>query len=403
MARRHIMLTGVFALAVLTGCQTPYHKQVRNEATDRYELVNAQVEYDQAKQAFATGQFEKSLKLVNGAIARYPKRADYFVLQGRVFLETNRLEAALESFAKATEIDPEAPQPHYFTGIVFQRWSDHEKAVASYTRAAELDSESVQYLLASAESYVALQQYDDARRVLEERLNYFEHNAAMRQLLGQVSLLQGRPVDAVSHLREARVLNPDDPLLMEELARAEFAAGQFAQAHYSVERLQAMLGDDERPDLMHLEARCLAMLHRSSDARNLYLKLSQLTPADASVWIELGNVSYDLGDMRRVAMCASRAIALDPDRYEGHLLKGLSEQHLDNDAAAVASLRRASELAPAVAWPHLLLGLLLEEQGRRQDALNAYAAALRAEPDNADAKRLFDGLDSSTASVGSEH
>jgi len=404
-----IGITLLFTLA--SGCTGPTRagQEARAQATERMEFVHAQMAYDQARQSFGTGQLDKALKMAETAIARAGDQPAYHVLHGRILLEQHNLEEALRSFDRALELEtrlgeaggtvPPGPpgrntlaEGHYFRGIVFERWSDPAKASEAYLKAWELDNTEVQYLLASAEMLITMQRFEEARTMVEPKLSYFEHNAALRQLLGQIALLEGDAGKAARLLGEARLLNPEDNMLLEELARAQFAAGQYVQSHYSVTQLQKLVGE-ERADLMHLEARCLVMLDRASDARNLYLRLSQLTPADPSVWIELGNVAFEVGDFRRVASCSTHIMALAPHRFEGYLLRGLFEQHAGNHEEAIRQLQKAAELAPDVAWPHVVLGVALESSGKREQAILAYGAAIRAEPGNSEALRRLERMD----------
>jgi L-aspartate oxidase len=53
------------------------------------------VSFDQAKQAFETGELDKARKEVESAIARSDKEAKYWSLLGRIELEAKRLERAL--------------------------------------------------------------------------------------------------------------------------------------------------------------------------------------------------------------------------------------------------------------------------------------------------------------------
>ncbi len=394
-----IGLAVIVAMASGCGGPTKAGQEARADATERMELVHAQMAYDQAKQTFATGQLEKALKLLNSAIARVETQPDYHLLRGRILFEQGNLEGATNSLDRAIELNPTLAEAYYFKGIAFERWSDPELASEAYLKAWEIDNTQVQYLLASAEMLITMGRFAEAKALIEPRVSYFEHNAALRQLLGQIALLEGDAAKAARLLSEARLLNPEDNTLLEELARAQFAAGQFAQAHYSITQLQGLVGG-ERPDFMQLEARCLVMLDRTSEARNIYLRLSQLTPADPAVWIELGNVAFEVGDFRRVASCSTHIIALAPDRFDGYLLRGLYEQHSGNNDAAIAQFRKAAELAPEVAWPHLLLGIALEEQGNREAAIVAYGAAIRAEPANREALRRLERMDSEVLTEG---
>ena len=140
---------------------------------------------------------------------------------------------------------------------------------------------------------------------------------------------------------------------------------------------------------LHLEARCLTMLNRGSEARELYIELARLRPSDSVVWSELGALAWDLGDYRRVAQCSVQMIALAPDRYEGYMLNGISERQKHNLPEAIKQFQQACKRAPDVALPHLLLGQSLEQTGDLAAAKVAYNDAMTAEPANTEARDLL--------------
>ncbi|UCD74988.1 MAG: tetratricopeptide repeat protein [Phycisphaerales bacterium] len=361
---------------------------MRAEARGRVDAFNSQLSYDQAKQAFEVGRFEIAMRQIDGALARYPDAPEYHLLKGRICLETHRLEEAIDSFVTALEKDENCAEAYYFAGIVLQRWSDDEAAYEHYSRAYEIEPANVQYLLAAAESLIALGEFEVARELVEEKLAYFEYNAALRHLLGQIAMLQGDPVTAAECFAQARLLNPDDLTLLEELVWAQFAAGSFSQCYDSITYLKHLL-DEPRADLLRLEARCLAIMERNTEARDLYLKIIRNNGADLEAWIELGTLAWELGDFRRVAQCSERIIAIAPDRYEGYLLKGVYERETGNDQEALRLFREAASRSPHAALPHLMLGRMLENTGDLEGAVTAYAHAARIETNNTDAQVLM--------------
>lgn len=178
-------------------------------------------------------------------------------------------------------------------------------------------------------------------------------------------------------------------MVLEDLARAQFESGQFGQAYQTLQTLQG-LGIENRPDLMHMEARCLTLNGRMTEARSVYLELTRQSPSNADVWAELGNVALEVGDYRRVALASSRVMSLAPERYEGPMLKGLYEQHRGNLNGAIENLHHATQLAPEATWPRLLLGLAYEDQGSINQAAACYKTVLDSDPDNEQARRLYD-------------
>jgi len=352
-----ILASALLGLAACGGGSGPsYREQVRIDANERFNLVNAQLNFDQARQAFDCGQFDRAMKEIEVAIARSPSQASFHVLKGRILLETHRLEQAVAALDRARELEPARAEASYFTGVVYERWSNDDAAHSHYLAAFDREPTNVGYLLAAAESMISLGRYEESRALVESKQEYFENNAALRHLLGQIALLQHDPARAVALFSEARLLDPDDVNLLEELARAQYEAGDFARCLQSVCQLQELAKND-RPDLRLLEARCLTALGREQEARELYLKLSRSSPtsSDPNVWIELGALAYDIGDDRRVAQCGQQLVSIAPHRFEGYLLKGLFESRQGHGDEAIAFMREAVARAGGSELPQLAL------------------------------------------------
>lgn len=398
MTRRLICVLSL-ALVTLTlvACSGPTKTglEARDQAHGRMNLMNARVHYDQAKRSFEVGQFQKAMQEIDKAISRKDDQPQYYILRGRILLEQHRLEGALASISSAFEHDPQSAEAHYYAGIIYQRWSNNEKAYEHYMNAFEHDSTNVQYLLAAAESMIDMDDDAGAEELIVQHMSYFEHNAAMRHLLAHIALLRDDAKTAASHLREARMLNPTDDVLLEELAWAKYVAGQYARSYETIRELLARI-DEPRLELRLLEARCLTFLDRKREARALYLELSRKHPSEPNVWIELGSLAWQIRDFQRVSIAGSRAVALAPERYEGYLLQALHAREHGEIEQATLLVKQAAERAHDTALPHLLLGRTLEDAGEHEEALAAYGEALRIEPENDQANRLFANLSEKT-------
>lgn len=384
-------------LSMLIGCGGPTTRgiEARSAAAERVNMVNAQVSFDQARRSFETGELDRALREVNQAISRYEDIGEYHLLKGRILLEMHRLEAAMRSFVDAIELDDEVAEPHYFAGVINQRWSRHEQAFEHYLSASKNDKENVQYLLAAAESLIALGRYAKAREIVTKRLDYHEHNAALRHLLGHIAILEDRPVEATKLLQQARLLKPDDAMLLEELAWARFDAEQYSACHGAIQKLyQTVPSAKDRSDLRLLEARSLSRMERYIDARRIYMELTRQIPGEADVWIELATVSLEVGDDRRLDEASARVMRIAPERYEGYLLRAVYERDRGNIDQAERlfeqSILRAGETRSEGAHlSYLFLGRMLESRGRLNQARNAYAGALRYKPESITAQRML--------------
>ncbi len=392
MTRSILVVTLAAAGALTAGCGiSPKGQAERDAARERVAGLNAELAYDQAWQEYETGQFDKATDAINTAIKLHPKVSMYHLLVGRINLETGNLEQASAALKQALELDPGSAEAHYFLGIVHQRWSDDSSALEEYLAAHEADDTIVAFALAAAETMVALEDYDGAESFIREKLDRFEHNSAMHQLLAQIAMLKGDAVAAADLYNEAWRFDPENQGLLEELAYAQFAAERYDKTLSSIREL-IRLAKERRPDLVRFEARCLAAMDRLPEARNAYMEVTRVTPQDVEVWADLGAVAWEMSDYHAVALAGSRLKQLAPERFEGYLFMGINERQNGNLEEAAKLLELAASRSQDRAMPRLLLGQILEEQGDVEAALDAYAAGLAIEPDSEEAARLWSDL-----------
>jgi len=143
-----------------------------------------------------------------------------------------------------------------------------------------------------------------------------------------------------------KLRNPLNDLLDE--AQADLDKNDFAAAIVPLQKFLA-----EKPDVAfaHFQlAYAFTALKRTDEARAEYLKTTDLDPKMAEAYLNLGILQLDK----------------DP-------------------AAAVAPLRKATELLPAQSRPRVLLGLALERSGDSADAAASFEAASRLDPNDVEA------------------
>ncbi|MEE8155043.1 MAG: hypothetical protein V3T53_08855, partial [Phycisphaerales bacterium] len=110
-----LSLTCLVTAVYVVGCSGGgYHEEMRSSARERVAIFNAQLAYDQATQAFNTGRFDQAMREIVAAIQQYPQNPGYYLLQGRILMETHRLELSIRAFEKAIELAPEFAEAHYY-------------------------------------------------------------------------------------------------------------------------------------------------------------------------------------------------------------------------------------------------------------------------------------------------
>jgi len=388
-------LAAALALTMIAGCVSPGHGKHTSEALaqaqDRMASLKAGTNWDMAQQQFLVGDLKKALENVDKSLAFKDSVPKSHTLKGRIFMELGQLEGAIQSFERALAIDPAFVEAHYYLGIAKERASMYEEALEKYQAAAALDPSNPQYPLASAEMLIELGRLDQAEKLMNESRSAFEHNAGVRQTLGHIARLRGQPAQSAELFEEAHLLAPDDLSLLEDLAVAQMESGRPAEAEYNLGKLLENKQFADRKDLKHLRARCLVMLDRPVEARHLLMEITSedAGASDFQAWVDLGNVALMLGDHTRVRIAAGRLRALAPKRPEGYMLAAMQLRRAGELDEALKQVEQASARADGRSAPLLLQGLILQEMGRPKKAEESFIAALQAEPNDKQAKRML--------------
>lgn len=335
--KRFAIIAGIILLCIGCGGPTKAGLEARANAHMRMDSVNADLAAQQAKQQFEVGQLDKAIETINAAIARYSANGHYHLLRGRILLEQHRLDAAFHALTEATIYTPELAEPHYFLGVLHQRWGEDDKALESYKLAMNNDSTHPQYLLATAETHVALQQYDEAIEMLTTSNKEFQHHPSVSSLLGQIYLSKGQPELATTWLEDSRLLGSHSAESLTALATTQFQSGKYADCLHSLALLE---GEQQSlsPTFRRIKGKCLSVTGRQIEGRDICLLVTRETPEIAGAWIDLGYIAWKMGDYDRLGVCGSKITLLDPMLPEGALFEGISAMHAGNDFFATEKL-----------------------------------------------------------------
>lgn len=383
------LISATLAAGLLSGCGPSTKKQVVSGAEVRWRQMRSTMALQMAQQQFDTGDLELAEKTVTNALAQDPKNAKLYVLAGRISIERGQLERAYHFFEQSVDLDGKAPQPHYYQGIVLQRWQEYARAEVEYRKAFDLEPDNVSYLMAVGEMRVADGRPDEALKLLEGKLVYFDQNASLRVAIGRIHQIAGRPLKAIDYFQKALILDPDNHAVVEDMALAQIDAGQFDEAAATLRQLIVLPEYKDRKDIARLLAKTYLSVGRIDDARAIYLQQRRNDPEDVEAWVGLGETSWASGDASATLLAAERVMRLAPQRSEGYLMAGLAlrKQHKPDQAAGM--FEKASKARPDNVGSMLLWGAALEEAGRKDQAAKVYQQVLERDPNNDRAKKLL--------------
>ncbi|MCX5661749.1 MAG: tetratricopeptide repeat protein [Planctomycetota bacterium] len=379
----------------MTGCNADKpkgHQQNVNVANERWLKMRSALMLGMAQQQFDTGDLDQCERSLNEAFSQDPKNARTILLIGRLALERGQLERASQRFTESIALDAKLSQPHYYQGIVLQRWQRFDQALDQYRQAYDLEHDNAAFLLAVTEMLVAGDKVDEAIKELEERITYFDQNAAIRGALAELHTMKKDYPGAINFYQQALVLKPDDASMLESLAGVQTLAGKNNDAIRTLERVCSDKARADRRDLQHRLAAAYFKGGRLAEAKERYVKLTQSDAGDAQAWMRLGEVAWALKDTSGTMLAANRAVALAPTNQEGYLLIGMVWQQRNRVDEAIKMFDKAAEVAPQSADPVVLRGIALERAGRKSAAAEAYAEALKRKPGDTKIEGLLAGV-----------
>lgn len=228
---------------------------------------------------------------------------------------------AAEAFRAAAGARPSDPVAHYYLGSALLQLERHRAALDALDRALELREAFPEARLARARVWMRMGEYAPAEGDLRRILDLQPDSLPALFNLGFILYRTGRYEEAMERLEAVRVRHPDHP-----------------DAPYLMGKAAMRLGLEDR-------------------ARREFEAAIRLDPDNAGAYFNLGNLLVREGESREGEEFLARFKVL-------------------SDAQTAREHRR--EVVSGL----VLEGYLLQKEGRMEDAIGKYRAALEVEPDH---------------------
>jgi tetratricopeptide (TPR) repeat protein len=191
-------------------------------------------------------------------------------------------------------------------------------------------------------------------------------------------LTAGRPADAIAPLRDAALLEPSNAIIQHDLGLACLEVGLISDAIAALR--QAVASDPGYADSYFRMGIALETLGDTNGAIVAYDRATQLLPSLTEAWFRAGALVYTLGHRDEAIGCFRRAAAVGGNSSFGRLGKARALLAEDRNREAEQVLRRTLALDPENAMAHDLLGNLLSEFGRFDEARECFQRAIEIAP-----------------------
>ncbi|WP_437958844.1 tetratricopeptide repeat protein [Sorangium sp. So ce119] len=286
------------------------------------------------------------------AAASDPEIVEAYTLLGTVHLTKSRMSAAEQAFAAAVKIDPQAVRALIGNGEVLYRSGRYSEAQARFEAAARADAQKLAAHIGKAKTWLAQERMKEAKDLLKGLQKTHAADPQVAYWLGRTELALGNKKEAEQAYLDAVKSSENRP--------------EVVDAYVALASLLSSLGRNE-------EAAA-----RLSEATAKFPDLPALHKAKAEVALQTGR--YDEA-RQELELALAKEDDLGSQFKLGEAYRRL--RRFDDAARVFDKVTAADKDYPGLA---LERGLLFEETGQSERALEMYADALRKAPNDIDLK-----------------
>ncbi len=214
-------------------------------------------------------------------------------------------------------------------------------------------------------------------------MSHSPNPAAPRQVapllaLATQALRAGRPADAISPLHDAAQLEPSNAFIQHDLGLACLETGRIPDAIAALQR--AVTSDPRYGDAYFRMGIALEKLGDIRGALTAYKRTTELLPTLAEAWFRAGALFHTLGYRNDSSGCFRRAAVTGGRNSFGRLGRARALLIEDRNQEAEQVLRETLVADPRNAMAYELLGNLLSELGRFDEARACFERAIAIAP-----------------------
>jgi len=188
----------------------------------------------------------------------------------------------------------------------------------------------------------------------------------------------GQYIKAEKDYREVLRLNPNEPAALSQLGGLYLEQGQMLQAYPLLKQATDLNPEDVELQLKLGEA--ALSLRQLADARESAQKVLDKKPGDEAALLLLVDTAVTPDDIRETQRSIERLRGNDKDRASYHLVLGILEFRLQNDARAESEFKSALQLDPKSSGAYAALGRLYWSRNDVKAAEEAMKTAAELSP-----------------------
>ncbi|MBN1572977.1 MAG: tetratricopeptide repeat protein [Deltaproteobacteria bacterium] len=281
---------------------------------------------------YSLGRFDEAIKEYKKAMDLDPKNGEIMAEVALVYIERGLDEEGLMMLEKARDLDPDNVKVYMYMGAYHIKEKEYAKAIEDFLAAARKDKKSVEPLIRLSLLYSQA-----------ENPSYINGNLAEKYAL------------------KAMELSPENPMVLDALAAAHFAKGEYDLA--LAKEKEALKLSPENTLLKEHLAKYELTVKGTAEEHNI----------EGARLLEEGNYSAAAEEFKM-------AVTLDPTFSDGYYNLGKVYSQLGNYPEAEANYQKAIELSPDDARYHYNLAIVYSRTNELEKSEQEYLYALNIDP-----------------------
>lgn len=310
-------------------------------------FLQAAGDLERADQAFRQGDLETATALAKKVVARDPGAVHAHLILGIAAAQQADWDAATKSFLTVARLAPADPHAYFYLGQarLYQRqWA---AAIQNFEQAMR-------------------RKYPDPQRLLVE--------------LAMARVEAGQPIQAMKDLERAGT--PEDPrLAAQQRAVTAFALARMGQWNKAIEAIrEALQKDDTNVHSWTFLIDALMKTDQAPQALAEAIRAQRKFPDNGDTQFLFALASDQVAESPLGGVALRNLREAEPGSPRVALAEGLWFRRLGKNEEAIAAFQKAAQQNAPDA--HLLLGILLKENGDYETAEKEFREALRRNPES---------------------
>jgi len=358
-----------------------------------------------------SGDLERAEAEVRQAVALAPKNAEYLSTLGSILGMRKNMDESSRCFEKALQINPndwatrrnlasnqfqagkleparknldmvlranaEDKTAVLLLGMVAEELRDYPAAIRRLASVPDLVRERPQSIAALARAYYRTGAKESARAALAS-MDRAQMGSEGVFLSAQIAAAEADYATAARLLASIRSEYADRDRLDYELALVDYHASRIDD---SIEILSSLAGRGRQTsDVFNLMAWCLHKKGNFKDAVAAMDLAIEREPARESNYLDLGLILLSYRRFDVALEVATKAVAVAPESYQAHMLKGLVEARMSHLNDAEKTYADAVELNPKASEALLALALVESANEKQRQSRETFERALKKFP-----------------------